>query len=126
MRAPTRAFGLLGRVEGKPSVNMIDDVVDNLTRLLNAKQGYASFRQELGLGISDLLWAQRPMIQLAAHIREQIVQFEPRLRHPHIEPEPVEDHFCPSFRIHGLIGAAEVRMVLSLHTVYCSVHVTRE
>lgn len=119
-------FGLLQRLDGRPVTDEVQEVVQHLQHLLNMKRDYASFLPELGLSISDAMWSARPMVSLARHIREQIDRFEPRLRDVRIEPESIDDHTCPSFRIHGTVGTARVRLLLSLHTVYCSVHVVEE
>jgi predicted component of type VI protein secretion system len=119
-------FGLLQRVDGHPSADLVQDVIQHLGNLLNVKRGYGSFRPDLGLSISDTMWSARPLAELATHIRTQIERFEPRLRNPRVEPGVIDDHLCPSFRVHGSIGNASVILVLSLHTVYCSVHVTQE
>jgi hypothetical protein len=119
-------FGLLSRIDARPAADEVQDVVDHLGHLLNMKKDYGSFVAGLGLAISDAMWSARPMVSLAAHIREQIEKFEPRLRDPRIEPEAIDDHFCPSFRIYGKIGQSSVRLTLSLHTVYCSVQVTQD
>jgi predicted component of type VI protein secretion system len=119
-------FGLLQRIDGNPVKDEIDEVVQHLTHLLNMKRDYASFLPDLGLSISDAMWSARPMVSLAKHIRDQIERFEPRLSEVRIEPEAIDDHHCPTFRVHGKIGTASVRLLLSLHTVYCSVQVTEE
>jgi predicted component of type VI protein secretion system len=124
-RAP-HCYGLLQRLDGRPVSDEVQEVVWHLGHLLNMKREYASFLPELGLSISDAMWSTRPMITLAAHIREQIALFEPRLQNVRIEPDAIDDHLCPSFRVHGTIGATAVRLMLSLHTVYCSVQVMEE
>jgi len=124
-RAPHH-FGLLQRVDGHPVRDEVQEIVQHLQHLLNMKREYGSFIPDIGLSISDTMWSARPMVALAAHLREQITQFEPRLKDVRIEPEPVDDHLCPSFRIHGQVGDSSVRMLLSMHTVYCHVEVTEE
>jgi predicted component of type VI protein secretion system len=119
-------YGLLQRVDGHPAVDMVQDVVQHLEHLLNMKREYGSFIPGLGLSISDTMWSSRPMHDLAVHIREQILQFEPRLRNPTIEPAPFDEHHCPAFTVQGQIGTSTVRLALSLHTVYCSVQVTQD
>jgi predicted component of type VI protein secretion system len=119
-------FGLLQRIDGRPVADEVQEIVQHLQHLLNMKRDYASFLPDLGLSISDAMWSARPMVSLALHIRNQIERFEPRLHDVRIEPEAIDDHTCPSFRIYGKIGTASVRLLLSLHTVYCSVHVTEE
>jgi predicted component of type VI protein secretion system len=119
-------YGLLQRIDGKPVADEVQCVVEHLGHLFNVKREYGSVLPELGLDISDAMWSARPMVSLANHVREQILKFEPRLREPQIEPDAIDDHLCPSFRIYGKIGSASVRLTLSLHTVYCSVQVTQE
>lgn len=126
MRLGGANFGLLQRVDGRPVADVVEDVVQHLGHLLNVKQKYGSFLPTLGLAISDLMWSKRPMLDLAAHIREQIVLYEPRLRNPRVTPGQADEQLCPTFRILGRIGDSDVRLLLSLHTVYCSVHVTQE
>lgn len=124
-RAP-HSFGLMQRLDGHPVRDEVQEVVEHLGHIFNMKRGYASFLPDLGLSISDNMWSSRPMVSLANHIREQIERFEPRLRDARVAPESIEDHLCPTFRVHGCIGTASVRLLLSLHTVYCSVHVMEE
>jgi predicted component of type VI protein secretion system len=126
MRRAANHYGLLQRIDGRPVADEVQDVVEHLGHLLNVKRDYGSFVDGMGLSISDTMWSARPMVSLAGHIREQIERFEPRLRDVRIEPDAIDDHMCPSFRIYGTIGTASVRLSLSLHTVYCSVHVTQE
>jgi predicted component of type VI protein secretion system len=124
-RAPNH-FGLLQRLDGHVVAGEVEDVVEHLGHLLNCKRDYSSFISGLGLSISDQMWSARPMNSLAVHIREQIARFEPRLSDVRIEPDSVDDPFCPSFRIYGTIGRSAVRLSLSLHTVYCKVVVSTE
>lgn len=119
-------YGFLQRLDARPVRDEVEDVVAHLGLLLNVKRDYGSFLPQLGLSISDAMWSARPMASLAAHIREQIETFEPRLRDLKIEPEVTDDHLCPLFRVHGRIGTARVTLLLSLHTVHCTVHVTTE
>jgi predicted component of type VI protein secretion system len=126
MARPANRASLFQRIEGRNTGDQVQQVVEHLQNLLNSKQQYASFREDFGLSISDAMWNARPMQSLAAHIRDQILAFEPRLRDVEIEPDSFDEHMCPSFRIYGTIGTSSVRLILSLHTVYCSVHVTEE
>jgi predicted component of type VI protein secretion system len=124
-RAPGH-FGLLHRIDGRPVTDEVEEVVQHLGHLLNLKRGYGSFMTDIGLSISDAMWSARPMLTLAQHIREQIAQFEPRLADVQIEPASIDDHYCPCFRVYGTIGSARVRLLLSLHTVYCTVQVQED
>ena len=124
-RAPHH-FGLLQRVDGHPVRDEVQEIIQHLQHLLNMKREYGSFVPDIGLSINDLMWNARPMVALAAHLREQITQFEPRLKDPRVEPQPIDDHMCPSFRIYGRVGDSSVRMHLSMHTVYCHVEVTED
>jgi predicted component of type VI protein secretion system len=118
--------GLLQRVDGKPVADLVQDVLQHLDNLLNMKRDYGSFVPGLGLSISDTMWSVRPMRDLADHIRGQIEAFEPRMRNPTVEPAPFDEDNSPVFRVRGRIGTSTVQLTLSLHTVYCSVHVTQD
>jgi type VI secretion system protein len=124
-RAPHH-FGLLQRVDGRPVRDEVQEIVQHLTHVFNMKREYGSFLPDLGLAISDTMWSARPMVALAAHLREQIVRFEPRLKQVSVEPAPSEDQLCPCFRIRGQVGDSAVRMFLSMHTVYCHVEIKED
>jgi predicted component of type VI protein secretion system len=124
-RAP-RHFGLLQRVDGRPVKDEVSEIIQHLQHLLNIRRGYGSFMPDIGLSITDDMWSARPMVELAGHLREQIARFEPRLEDVRIEPEPLDDHLCPAFRIHCRLGDRSLGMLLSMHTVYCHVEVTEE
>lgn len=124
-RAP-RHYGLLQRVDGRPMKDEVSEIIQHLQHLLNIRRGYGSFMPDIGLSITDDMWSARPMVQLASHVREQIARFEPRLEDVRIEPAPLDDHLCPSFRIHCQLGDSSLCMLLSMHTVYCHVEVIEE
>ena len=124
-RAPHH-FGLLQRVDGRPVKDEVTEIVQHLQHLLNMRREYGSFIPEMGLSITDTMWSARPMVALAGHLRDQFERYEPRLKDVRIEPEPIDDHLCPHFRIYGQIGDASVRMLLSMHTVYCHVEVIED
>jgi predicted component of type VI protein secretion system len=119
-------FGLLQRVDGHPVRDELDDIMQHLTHLFNSRRGYGSFLPDLGLSISDIMWTARPMQAMAAHVRDQIVRFEPRLKGVGVEPAPTDDHLCPCFWIHGQVGRSIVRLRLSMHTIYCHAEVKED
>ena len=119
-------FGLLQRIDGHPVRDEVQEIIEHLTHLFNTRRGYGSFLPDLGLSISDVMWGARPAVALAAHVREQITRFEPRLARVAVEPLPTDDHLCPCFRILGQIGGSTVRMRLSMHTIYCHAEVKED
>jgi predicted component of type VI protein secretion system len=124
-RAPSH-FGLLQRVDGHPVRDELQEIMQHLTHLFNSKRGYGSFLPDLGLAVSDIMWTARPMVALAAHVREQIARFEPRLKNAAVEPAPSDDHLCPCFWIQGDVSGSAVRLLLSMHTIYCHAEVKED
>lgn len=124
-RAPHH-FGLLQRVGGQPVRDELEEIMQHLVQLFNTRRGYGSFLPDFGLSISDIMWSARPMVALAAHVREQIARFEPRLKNAAVEAAPSEDHLCPCFWIHGRVGDSVVRLLLSMHTIYCHAEVKED
>jgi predicted component of type VI protein secretion system len=125
-RAPHH-YGLLQRIDRHPVRDEVQEIISHLTNLFNMKREYCSpFVPDLGLSISDAMWNARPLLALAAHVREQIARYEPRLKHASVETAPSDDHLCPCFRIHGQVGTSSVRLFLSMHTVYCHVEISED
>lgn len=126
MRAPSYAFGLLGRLSHHPPGSELQDVLENIEHVLNTKKDYGSFLKHFGLEVTDWMWAANPMSALGDHMLETIVAYEPRLRDPSIVVLDRDEENCPVFRLQGTVGGSVVKLRIWLHTPHCHVRLERK
>lgn len=125
MDARSHAWGMLGRIAGKPLESELEDVLDHLEAVLNSKKDYASFLKDFGLEITDWMWAADPMSQLAEHMLETVSAYEPRMKQASITVLEKDEENCPVFRLQGTVGTSRVRLRIWLHTPHCHVRLER-
>src|SRR5581483_3607279 len=85
MAGRSYAYGLVGRLAGRPPSSELADVIEHLEHLLNTRKDYGSFLDGFGLEITDWMWSANPMLALGQHLCEAIARFEPRVAEPRIE-----------------------------------------
>jgi type VI secretion system lysozyme-like protein len=109
----------------KTSQSALHDIVDNLNNVLNTRKGFGSFVKNFGIGDWNAYKSRGKIVEtIMAEIKENIANYEPRVRLDHIEEVAADSPFRLRFQVKCVYGEdAERPIYIVLDSLYNRVFV---
>ncbi len=99
--------------------NELQDIVENLNYVLNAKKGFGSFLPDFGIrDMSECSSRDHLAAAIMEEVKHNIEHYEPRLQLVKISTEKTNDSFRISFKIECRIKNTQKALFMEFNSVY--------